>query len=186
MPSASFLRWQNDRRSRLAEVDAHCAASAVLAPPNPLLAEESLSGYVMLVSGHFQGFCRDLYTECSQAFVARVPGGLQSAVQMQFTAALKLDVGNPNADTIRKDFERFGFSLHFGADPANGPRLTHLDQLNRWRNAVAHQTAAAPAAAPPLTIAAVRAWWASCDGLAVWLDGTMYNELRGLLGAAPW
>src|SRR5205807_754221 len=86
MPSASLLRWQNDRMPRLAAVEAHCIAAAALVPPNPHLAEESLRSYVMLLSGHFQGFCRDLYGECSQACASAVPAGLLATVQMQFTA----------------------------------------------------------------------------------------------------
>ena len=185
MPSASLLRWQNDRRSRLAEVDAHCAAAA-LAPPRPLLAEESLRAYAMLLSGHFQGFCRDLYAECAQIFAAHVPAGLQAAVQMQFIAELKLNTSNPTVETIRKDFERFAFTLDFRADPANGPRVTHLGEMNKWRNAIAHQKATAPPGVPPLALGGVQAWRLSCDGLAAWLDGIMYNELRGILGVAPW
>ena len=66
-------------------------------------------------------------------------------VQMQFTSEMRLNSNNPTVDTIRKDFERFGFTLDFAADPANSLRVTHLGQLNRWRNAVAHQTEIAPA-----------------------------------------
>lgn len=55
-----MLRWQNDRMHRLGEVDAQCAASLALAPPQPNLVEENLRGYVLLLSAHFQGFCRDL------------------------------------------------------------------------------------------------------------------------------
>ena len=33
---------------------------------------------------------------------------------------------NPTVEAIRKDFERFAFILDFAADPANGPRVTHL------------------------------------------------------------
>ncbi len=186
MPSASLLRWQNDRRSRLAEVDAHCAAAAALAPPRPLLAEESLRAYAMLLSGHFQGFCRDLYVECVQIFATHVPAHLQGAVQMQFSAGLKINSSNPTVETIRKDFERFAFILDFRADPANGPRVTQLGEMNKWRNAIAHQTATAPPGVPPLTLAGVRAWRGSCDGLAVWLDGIIYNELGGIFGVAPW
>ena len=185
MPSTSLLRWQNDRQLRLAAVDAHCAAAAPY-PPTPLLAEESLRGYVMLLSGHFQGFCRNLYTECAQLCTIHVPPRLQATVQVQFSAALCLNTNNPNVDTIRKDFERFGFSVHFAADPANGPRVTHLGQLNKWRNAIAHQAASAPAGVPPLTLTAVQAWRVSCDGLADWLDAVLYNEMSRILGVAPW
>src|SRR5438309_2019546 len=100
MPSASLLRWRNDRMPRLAEVDTHCGAAAALVPPNPRLAEESLRAYVMLLSGHFQGFCRDLYTECSQLCVAGMPRRLAFAVQAQFAGGLKLDSNNPNVETI--------------------------------------------------------------------------------------
>jgi hypothetical protein len=186
MPSASLLRWRNDRMPRLTEVDTHCGTAAALVPPNPHLAEESLRGYVLLLSGHFQGFCRDLYTECSQLCAAAVPSGLASAVQAQFAGGLKLDSNNPNVETIRKDFERFACTLDFTVDPTNGPRVTHLGHLNRWRNAVAHQAPAAPAGVPPLSLAAVQVWRTSCDGLASWLDGRMEAEMRLILGVPPW
>ena len=61
MPSIALNQWQTDRMARLDQVDAHCAAVFGVPAPLPLLAEEALQGYVMLLSGHFQGFCRDLY-----------------------------------------------------------------------------------------------------------------------------
>jgi hypothetical protein len=185
MPSVSLQHWQNDRRLRLTEMDAHCAASAALAPPNALLAEESLCGFVMLLSGHFQGFCRDLYAECSQIVAAQVPVGMRGTIQAQFVAALKLNYKNPTVDTIKKDFERFAFTLDFSADPANGPRVTHLGHLNRWRNCVAHQSPGVPQGVPLLTLQAVRDWRVSCDGLAGWLDAIMHVELSHILGAPP-
>ena len=84
MPSASLLRWQNDRMPRLAEIDAQCAASLAAMPSNPYLVEENLRGYVLLLSAHFQGFCRDLYTECSQVVVSKVRAALQMLIQVGF------------------------------------------------------------------------------------------------------
>jgi hypothetical protein len=143
----------------------------------------------MLVSGHFQGFCRDLYTECSQVCAGLAPASLRTIVQAQFLAELKLNAGNPTVENIRKDFERFGIVLDLaGADPANPGRLTHLGQLNYWRNAVAHQKATpAPSGIPTvLTLADVQAWRTACDGLASSLDGIMHGELLRILGVAPW
>jgi len=171
---------------RLAAVEAHCLATGALAPPNPLLAEESLRASVMILSGHFQGFCRDLYLECGTVFSASIAAGLQGIIQMQFAAELKLNSSNPTIETIRKDFERFAFTLDFNADPANAPRVTNLGHLNKWRNTVAHQKVVVPAGVPPLTLAAVQDWRVSCDELATWLDGVMYNELLTILGTAPW
>lgn len=148
MPSAALIRWTNDRMLRLAEIDKHCTAVQTLAAPNPFLAEESLSGYVMLLSGHFQGLCRDLYTECSQILVATMPIALQGTVQAQFFAELKLNSNNPAAETIRKDFERFAFTLDFHSEPANALRLTRLGHLNKWRNAVAQEDKSAGRCSP--------------------------------------
>lgn len=188
MPSAALTRWHIDRMPRLAETDAHCDALLAAPPPHPLLAEECLQGYAMLLSGHFQGLCRDLYTECAQQCAATVPARLLSTVQTQFSAELKLNSGNPTVENIRKDFERFGFLLDFAADPANGLRVTHLGHLNYWRNAAAHQKATPPppGVPPVLALADLRNWRASCDGLATWLDAIMYQELLRILGAAPW
>jgi hypothetical protein len=143
----------------------------------------------MLVCGHFQGFCRDLYTECAQVCAAAVPVGLRTAVQAQFAAGLKLNTGNPNVENIRKDLERFGLLLDLhAANPANPRRITQLGHLNYWRNAVAHQkgTPPPPGVPPVLTVADVQAWRASCDGLATSLDDIMSNHLLNILGAPPW
>jgi hypothetical protein len=105
MPSLALLQWQNDRMSRLGKVEAQCAASLVLAPPQPNLVEENLRGYVLLLSAHFQGFCRDLYGECAQTIVVRVRASLQQLTQVQFLAHLKLDHGNPNLQNLREDFD---------------------------------------------------------------------------------
>lgn len=113
---------------REGEVEAHCAAAAALAAPNVLLAEESLRGLVMPLNEHFQGFCRDLYTECVQVVTAHAPLTLQTTMQAQSLAELKINSHN----------------LDFGVDPANGPRVRHLGELNKWRNAVAHQKSGAP------------------------------------------
>ena len=75
MPSAALTQWQNDRMTRLNEVDAHCAAVLGLLPPNPKFLDETLRGFVLHLSAHFQGFCRDLYSECSQIWIAAIPVG---------------------------------------------------------------------------------------------------------------
>src|SRR5260370_39159555 len=121
MPSASLLRWQNDRTQRLTQIDTQCAAAVAAVLPNAHLIDESLRGYVMALSAHFQGFCRDLYTECSQIIVSKVRRPVLEVLFLaQFSAHRKLDHGNPNVENIRADFERFRFNLNLdAADPAN-------------------------------------------------------------------
>ncbi len=169
----------------LHEVDSQCAASLALATPNLRLSEEDLRGYILLLSAHFQGFCRDLYTECAQIVGATMPPALQSMLQMQCTASLTLDRGNPNRDNIRKDFERFGAPLNWvAADPANHGRLRDLERLNGWRNVAAHYNVLPPGGLP--SHADLQDWRDSCDGIATFLDGFMHNRLQAALGIAPW
>ena len=129
MPSASLGIWRTDRLIRIAELEKQCAATTALAPPNPQLEDENHRGLIMLLSAHFQGFCRDLYTESTMVLSARIKNpSIKVLFQEQFTANRKLDQGNPNLENIRKNFERYGFTLDLPAtDPANNPaRITDL------------------------------------------------------------
>ena len=186
MPSNALLRWQNDRVPRLNEVDAQCAATLAIAPP-PRLADENLRGFVVLLSAHFQGFCRDLYSESSQVIAAAVPPPLQPAVQAQCATAIRLAHNNPTLDTLKADFTRFGFDLvaDLNAVPVAPVVLNHLALLGRWRNYIAHHGVTAPPGGP-LTLALVQSWQQSCNVLATALDGIMYNRLQAALGAPPW
>jgi hypothetical protein len=184
MPSASRDLWVNDRTPRLKEVHTQCAATHTLAVPIPRLADENIRGFILLLSAHFQGYCRDLYTECAQIIASKVRPTLQVLVQQQFKANRALDHGNPTIEKIKKDFNRFGFALDMAAhDPANHARLAHLRELNRWRNIAAHHGTVPPAG---LSLTTVEDWRNSCEGLATSLERIMYNQLRRTLWRAPW
>jgi hypothetical protein len=189
MPSAALTRWQNDRLPRLAEVDAHCAATLALVTPNPMFLDETLRGFVLHLSAHFQGFCRDLYSECSQIWIAAIPAGFKATAQAQFFTQLALEKGTPSYENIRRDFDRFGFLLDLqAAHPTNPQRVTDLGHLNEWRNKAAHQGTKALGGGVPavLTLAVVRNWRSSCDGLAASLDSIMHGELLRIMGVTPW
>src|SRR5262245_4438191 len=97
------------------DVEAHCAAVLAAVPPSPTFLDETLRGYVLHLSAHFQGFCRDLYTECSQIWIMAIPAGFQATGRAQFSAHLALEKGNPSHDNIKRDFDRFGMSLDLQA-----------------------------------------------------------------------
>src|ERR1019366_7364339 len=78
---------------RLTQIDAQCAVSLAAAPPNAYLIEENLRGYVVLLRAHFQGFCRDLYTEAAQLIASRVPQRLRTLILAQFVAHRADDSG---------------------------------------------------------------------------------------------
>jgi hypothetical protein len=179
--------WQNDRMPRLNEIHFQCAQTLTPVPP-PRLADENLRAYIMLLSAHFQGFCRDLHTECVVAVAASLPVGLQLMFQTQCLAGRDLDGGNPRFEAIRNDFERFylGLNRALSFNVANATHVTHIGQLNSWRNYAAHQKTSPPAGAGSLSLAAVQAWKNSCDSLATELDGILYNRQLNMLGNAPW
>ena len=185
MPSSSLDLWVNERTLGLDQVDAQCTASQALVPANPRLVDENIRGFILLLSAHFQGYCRDLYTECAQTISSRMRLSLKILVQRQFTANRALEHGNPNIELIKKDFNRFGFALDMAAhDAANHGRLADLKELNRWRNIAAHHGTVPPSGIPLLST--VQGWRNSCNGLATSLDGIMYNQLLRILKKKPW
>jgi hypothetical protein len=184
MPSVSLTNWRAARLPSLREIEMQCATTLATASANPHLAEENVRGYIVLLSAHFQGFCRDLYTECAQVVTSKVRPSLHLLVQTQFTTNYALDRGNPNMENLRRDFNRFLFELDLAADPPNVSRIKDLAELNRWRNIVAHHGVVPKAGLPGM--ASIRGWQNSCDGLATSLDQIMYNQLRSLLRRQPW
>lgn len=194
MPSQAFLKWQNTGLPNLIEVENQCVATNAVVPL-PSLADENMRAHVMLLSAHFQGFCRDLHTECVQLLAAAVtPATMQFAVQRLGVASRNLDRSNPTFGSLQGDFERFGFNLNaeLGIDttpPANPVNKAHVKQIhymNEWRNYAAHRNVSAPTIGLPFTVATVVGWRNSCNALATALDGIMYNQLHGLTGAYPW
>jgi hypothetical protein len=185
MPSVALEHWQNDRLPRLNQVETQLAVSQGLAPPNPHLGEENLRAYIVALSAHFQGFCRDLHTESAQTISIRVRASLRPLIQSQFRSNRALDYGNPNLQNLRKDFERFGFVIESAAaDPQNPARLQDLSEMNKWRNIVAHHGTVPPSGLP--SYPDLQDWTNSCNGLAVSLDRILYNALRRILRRAPW
>jgi hypothetical protein len=83
MPSTSLLKWQTVRLPSLAHIDVQCAACVAAVPPTAALIDENLRGYVLLLAAHFQGFCRDLHTECAQIIASKVRPSLEIHNQLK-------------------------------------------------------------------------------------------------------
>ena len=186
MPSAALLKWQNERLPSLAHVDAQCAASVAAVPPNITLIDENYRGYVLLLAAHFQGFCRDLHTECAQIIASKVRPSLEILFQSQFSARRELDRGNANAKSIIEDFSRFGFSMKTELNGIVGAAALKADlhTLNEWRNAAAHHNTTLPAGGP-LTVPLIQGWRNSCNSLATALDHIQYTKLKARLRRQP-
>lgn len=196
MPSHALIRWQTDRLARLNRIEAQNVAVNAALPPDPALIDENLRGFVLLLSAHFQGFCRDLHTECIQAASNAVPAPMLLMFQTLCEQGRELARANAKYSSIKSDFERFDFDLTSAltADPAlpmatlatNQAHITRVDHLNAWRNYAAHHNPLPPPAGGPFALPTVLIWKDSCNGLATELDRVMYNRLMTLTGAAPW
>lgn len=147
--------------------------------------------YAMLLSSHFQGFCRGLHSEAVDFLVDQVTpvagSVLPVIVRQNLVWARKLDRGNPNPGHLGSDFGRLGISFWAqveGLAARNTVRKGLLEDLCQWRNAIAHQDFSGRG--PRLQLQRVKRWRRACDGLAKAFDKVVGNELRRIVGSRPW
>src|SRR5947209_5971913 len=106
MPSHSLLRLVGERSDDLDEIEnAHTSVGGT-ARGRRYATQQINHAYAMLLSSQFQGFCRDLHSECVDHLLASVPDPLRTVFRSQFIAGRKLDAGNPNPGNIGADFNR--------------------------------------------------------------------------------
>jgi hypothetical protein len=193
MASAALRRWRTDRSAALDEIETINRAIGGTGPRKPATRQQLTQAYALLLSSEFQCFCRDLHTECVRAVARVFPSpGLQNLITEGLSLGRKLDAGNPNPGNIGADFKRFSLSFWpvvNAAHTRNVRRKASLEQMNRWRNAIAHNDfdpSMLRGGRPLLSLAEVRRWRMACDGLARWFDRLMHNQLRAILGTNPW
>jgi hypothetical protein len=157
------------------------------------LTQQINQAYVVLLSSQFQGFCRDLHEDSVDTLVASIISPTLLAIYRgNLLFGRKLDTGNPSPGNIGSDFNRFGFSFWptVDADHSRNPqRRRTLATLNRWRNAIAHNTFAPDmyrGGRPSLPLSEVQNWRRACDGLARSFDNIMRAHLLAATGVAPW
>lgn len=191
MPSISLNRWSRERADALAEIEnAHLTVGG--SERGRRFATQQINyAYATLLSSHFQGYCRDLHTECVDHLVAIVPAVLHGFLREEWSWNRSLDKGNPHPGAIGTDFNRLGIDFWvsiYALDARNNRRRESLQELVDWRNAIAHQDfdAVAPNGDATLHLARVRSWRSAINALARHFDRAMYNYLRPLIGHAPW
>jgi len=89
------------------------------------------------------------------------------------------------------DFRRFGLDLltEVKAEHArNARRLALLDEMNQWRNAIAHQDfdPSKLGGRKVLRLVHVQRWRSICGRLALSIDKVTYRHLLQLTGTPPW
>jgi hypothetical protein len=189
MPSNSLRNWLRERSDALDEIENAHAMVGGTDRGRRYATQQINYAYATLLSSHFQGFCRDLHSECIDHIVAMTPAPLQNFLRVEFLWNRTLDRGNPNPGNTGQDFNRLGIQFWpaVRARHANhGRRQQLLQELVDWRNAIAHQDFGPVGGNPTLHLTRVRTWRRAVGALADAFDGAMYDYLSSLLGGAPW
>ncbi|HEX2204137.1 MAG TPA: hypothetical protein VHG91_12595 [Longimicrobium sp.] len=192
MPSGALHNWQTFSRCALDEIEAAHASVGGRGRGRRYATQQINQAYVVILASQFQRFCRDLHTEAVAHVInhaAVLP--VRAIMQARMVEARRLDMGNPNPGNIGSDFRRLGLDLwgQLGQlDPRSAVRQGKLEDLNRWRNAIAHYDFSKPALGgqTEVQLLQVRAWRRSCDALAVAFDRVVGIYLTNLVGVAPW
>ena len=196
MPSNSLVRWRGAAQADLDDiVDAHASVAGAARGRRAATAQVN-QAYAVLLSSHFQRFCRDLHSEAIEHVAASLTEPwARPIMKLRLTEGRKLDSGNPNPGNIGSDFNRFGFNLWsrmVALDKRTPSRKAKLERLNRWRNAIAHQDFGDVAGLDldggrtDLRLADVAGWRTACDQLAATMDAAVLAHLSALVGGSPW
>jgi hypothetical protein len=191
MPSAALQRWNTTRLGALDEIEQAHGAVGGGGRGRRYATLQVNHAYAVLLSSQFQGYCRDLQSEAVDLLVSNtLPPAVAAVLRVVMTQGRRLDAGNPNPGNIGSDFARLGLDLWGGVaqvDARKNERLSALDDLNLWRNAIAHQDwSKVPGNQPDLRLAAVRRWRSVCHGLARSFDRAVERHLVGMVGTRPW
>jgi hypothetical protein len=196
VPSNSLARWRGPAQADLDDiVDAHATVAGTQRGRRAATAQVN-QAYVMLLSSHFQRFCRDLHTEAIDHFVgALADPWARPVVVDRLTESRKLNLGNPNPGNIGSDFARLRCNVWPAMaqlDARTPGRRARLERLNRWRNAIAHQDFRSEGdldlggGRTDLRFGDVEDWRRACDQLAGTMDAAVAAELTALVGRSPW
>ena len=192
MRSIPYVEWTTRRDRALNQIARAHAAVGGKGRGRRYATEQINHAYAVLVASQFQGFCRDLHSECARYLAAAINiPDLREIVRAELVWNRQLDRGNATPASIGSDFGRLGIDFWIEVDaydPSCVRRRNLLTELNAWRNAVAHQdfNPAHLAGTVTLRLSAVQLWRRACNGLAGAFDEVMRRHLQTVTGASPW
>lgn len=189
MPSNSLDAWLGHRATKLDEIEAAHQAVGGSGPGRRYATEQINHAYVVMLSSQFQGFCRDLHSECVD-FLVSAAGGLDGigAAVASLASQRKLDSGNPNPGNLGHDFGRLGMPFWSQVkqyDKRAASWQKELETLNSWRNAIGHQDFKS-VGANQVRLREVRRWRSACQGLARIFDKALAGHLTAIAKSSPW
>ena len=203
MSSVALQEWQGTRSVQLDELDAAHGTVGGIGPGRRYATRQLNHAYAVVLAAQFQGFCRDLHSE-SADMVAGALGfagatnrsAVADLVLTALTKSRQLDRGNANPGSIGTDFKGFDLDIWDAARQLHvrtQGRLRRLEQLNVWRNAVAHQDfdfepheLEVLGDMRTIDLRQVRAFRSCCDRLAATFDEVLARHLKPIVGRRPW
>jgi hypothetical protein len=192
MPSLSWREWNTTRTQQLNDIEAAHRSVGGTGRGRRYATEQVNHAYAVLLASQFQGFCRDLHSECVRELSRAIsPTIFETILHSEFLFNRGLDRGNANPSTIGSDFNRLGVEFWRKVqedDPKNDRRRQLLEELNQWRNAIAHQDfdPAGLGASTTLHLLKVQGWRKACNRLALSFDNVMRDHLMTITGRSPW
>jgi hypothetical protein len=145
--------------------------------------------FVLLLSAHFQAFCRDLHSQVTRTLSEAMEPAIGDVLRANLTFMRQLDSRNAQPGSLGADFNRFGLEFWPAVervDRRNRQRREKLDQLNEWRNAIAHHDIASRRSSlvpREVTLDACQDWRSALNGLASSCDRVLAAHLETLVGA---
>jgi hypothetical protein len=192
MPSNAWRQWHTVRARELDELEAAHAHIGGTGRGRRYATQQINRAYAVLLASQFQGFCRDLHTESVDALIAGVVASIfRPTVRKEYLRNRSLDRGNASPGNIGTDFNRLGlefWTLVYAQHARNQRQRELLEELNTWRNAIAHQDFD-PHLLGGTTVLhrpQVRRWRSSCRGLARFFDRVMRDHIKNTTGNLPW
>src|SRR5258708_37377975 len=112
MASFSYRHWRAVRIRALDEIATAHAAVGGSARGRRYATQQINRAYAVLLASQFQGFCRDLHSECVDHLVSAIapPPALRPLVRTDLTRGRKLDRGNAQPASLWSDFNRLGIN----------------------------------------------------------------------------
>src|SRR6266566_2436691 len=111
MPSNAYEQWTTARAAELDEIAGAHAAVGGTSPGRRYATQQINRSYAMLLASHFQGYCRDLHSECVAHLVTVLPPLLRPILRGELTRGRSLDRGNAQPGSIGSDFGRLGIDF---------------------------------------------------------------------------
>jgi hypothetical protein len=191
MSSAALLNWNTNAAEALSQLEeAHRAVGGPRAGRRTNTLQLNYA-FVLLLSAHFQAYCRGLHSEATEWLVDNVEPSIGAVLAVNLTLHRQLDSRNAQPASLAADFNRLDFpfwSFVESSDIRNKARREKLERLNEWRNAVAHHdidSRRSSLTPHEVTLEACRSWRAALNGLARSFDIVTANVSRSWCTHVP-